>query len=85
MQRVATPAWSPASDRKIYAVWIGMVWAAILAGFGLDFARYVGETPPPPLILHVHAAIFVLWLGLVTLQILWVEMGNRVCTAKGRG
>jgi hypothetical protein len=53
-----------------------MVWAAILAGFGLDFARYVGETPPPPLILHVHAAIFVLWLGLVTLQILWVEMGK---------
>ncbi len=53
-----------------------MVWTAVLAGFGLDFARYLGETPSPPPILHVHAAVYVLWLGLVTLQILWVEMGN---------
>ena len=76
MQRVAATAWSPASDRKIYAVWIGVVWAAILAGFGMDFARYAGEAPPPPFILHVHAAVYVLWLGLVSFQILWVEMGN---------
>jgi hypothetical protein len=76
MQHASATAWSPASDRKIYVVWIGVVWAAILAGFGMDFARYVGEAPPPPFILHVHAAVYVLWLGLVTLQILWVEMGN---------
>jgi hypothetical protein len=76
VHHVATTAWSPASDRKIYVVWIGLVWAAILAGFGLDFARYLGEAPPPPFILHAHAAVFVLWLGLVALQILWVEMGN---------
>jgi hypothetical protein len=53
-----------------------MVWVAILAGFGMDFARYLGEAPPPPIIMNVHAAVFVLWLGLVTLQILWVEIGN---------
>jgi len=47
MQQVAATAWSPASDRKIYVVWIGVVWAAILAGFGLDFVRYLGEMPPP--------------------------------------
>jgi hypothetical protein len=76
MQQVAATAWSPASDRKIYAVWIGMVWAAILAGFGLDFTRYLGEGPQPPFILHFHAAVYVLWLGLVTLQILWIERGN---------
>jgi hypothetical protein len=72
----ALSAWSPASDRKIYGVWIGVVWVAILAGFGMDFVRYLGESPPPPIIMHVHAAVFVLWLGLVTLQILWVEIGN---------
>src|ERR1700691_4369204 len=76
MQQVAATAWSPASDRKIYVVWIGVVWAAILAGFGLDFVRYLGETPPPPVILHVHAVVLVLWLGLVTLQILLVETGK---------
>ena len=48
MQQIAAAAWSPASDRKIYLVWIGVVWVAILAGFGLDFARYQGEAPPPP-------------------------------------
>jgi hypothetical protein len=48
MQHVAAAAWSPASDRKIYILWIGVIWAAILAGFGLDFARYLSEGPPPP-------------------------------------
>jgi hypothetical protein len=74
--QAAVPAWPPASDRKIYAVWIGAVWVAILAGFGLDFARYLEEAPPPPFILHAHAAVFVVWLGLVSLQILWVEIGK---------
>jgi hypothetical protein len=60
VHQVAATAWSPASDRKIYIVWVGLVWAAILAGFGMDFARYVGEAPPPPLILHAHAAVYVL-------------------------
>lgn len=76
MQQVAAIAWPPASDRKIYAIWIGLVWAAILAGFGMDFARYLGEAPPPPFILHFHAAVFALWLALVTFQILWIEIGN---------
>ncbi|MDP8985302.1 MAG: hypothetical protein M3N97_09695 [Pseudomonadota bacterium] len=76
MQHVSETPWSPAGDRKIYAVWIGVVWAAVLVGFGMDFARYVGEAPSPPFILNAHGAIYVLWLGLVTLQILWVEMGN---------
>jgi len=76
VQRVAATAWPPASDRKIYLVWIGVVWVAILAGFGMDFARYRGEAPSPPFILNVHAAVYVFWLGVVTLQILWVEMGN---------
>jgi hypothetical protein len=76
MQPIAASVWSPASDRKVYAVWIAVVWAAVLAGFGLDFARYLGEVPAPPMILHVHAAFYVLWLALVTLQILWVEVGK---------
>jgi len=76
VQRVAATAWPPASDRKIYLVWIGVVWVAILAGFGMDFARYRGEAPSPPFILNVHAAVYVFWLGLVTLQILWVEIGK---------
>jgi hypothetical protein len=72
----AGAAWNPRSDRKAYIVWMGVVWAAMLAGFGLDFARYLGETPPPPAILHFHGMVFVVWLGLVTAQIFLVESGD---------
>jgi len=69
-------AWNPRSDRKAYVVWMGVVWAAMLTGFGLDFARYLGETPPPPPILHIHGAIYVVSLSLVTAQIFLVETGD---------
>jgi hypothetical protein len=72
----APKAWPAASDRKIYIVWMGVVWAAILAGFGVDLVRYFGETPAPPLILHFHAAVYVSWLVLASTQIFLVEAGN---------
>ena len=53
-----------------------MVWVAIVGGFATDFARYLHEIPPPPTILHVHATVYVVWLGLVSVQILLVETGN---------
>jgi hypothetical protein len=64
------------TDRKVYIVWIAMVWAAILGGFGFDYARYLHESPLPPVLLHVHAAVYVSWLVLVSVQILLVEAGN---------
>jgi len=59
--------------RKIYIGWIAIVWAAIVLGFGLDAGRYMAEQPGPPLLLHVHAAVYVLWLILVSVQIFLVE------------
>jgi hypothetical protein len=72
----AGAVWNPRSDRKAYIVWMGVVWAAMLGGFGLDFTRYLGETPPPPAILHFHGAVYVVWLSLVTAQIFLVETGD---------
>lgn len=66
----------PRTDRNAYVVWMAVIWAAMLAGFGLDFRRYLGETPPPPAILHIHAAVYVFWLVLVSIQILLVQNGN---------
>jgi hypothetical protein len=63
-------------DRKIYIGWIAIVWAAIIAGFGLDAGRYMAEKPAPPPILHFHAAVYVLWLVLVSVQIFLVERGD---------
>lgn len=76
VQRTLPKLWAPARDRKIYGVWIGVVWAAVLGGFGLDLPHYLGETPPPPFILHLHAVVYLLWLGLVSCQILWIETGK---------
>jgi hypothetical protein len=73
---MAAADWSPRSDRKAYIVWMAIVWVGVLAGFGLDFSRYLGETPPPPAILHIHSAVYALWLVLVTVQIFLVETGD---------
>lgn len=70
---VAQRAWPPSSDRKAYIVWMAAVWVAVLSGFGLDFVRYLGERPAPPLILHLHGAVFVAWMALVSTQIFLVE------------
>lgn len=61
-------------DRRIYILWIALIWAAILAGFVPDLKRYFDETPAPPWVLHVHGVVTVLWLTAVTLQIVLAEI-----------
>ena len=55
---------------------MAVIWAAMLGGFGLDVRRYMGETPPPPNILHIHASVYVIWLVLVSVQIFLVQNGD---------
>lgn len=63
-------------DCKVYIAWMAAIWAAILVGFGTDFRRYFEETPPPPFILHLHAAVAVVWLVMVSVLIFLVESGK---------
>ncbi len=69
--------WSAREDRVPSAVWLGVLWVGMLAGFGTDFSRFLHETPPAPGILYVHAAVFSTWMLIVTAQVLLV-MRNRV-------
>ncbi len=55
---------------------MALIVAGMVVGFGLDFPNYLGERPAPPLILHLHAAVYVAWLGLVLAQIALVETGR---------
>lgn len=71
-----SPALAPRTDRNAYVVWMGIIWAAILGGFALGFSRYMGEVPPPPIILHIHGAIYAIWLVLVSVQIFLVQTGD---------
>ncbi|MGB6973748.1 MAG: hypothetical protein WBD67_03595 [Terracidiphilus sp.] len=69
--------WSAREDRTAFAVWLGVLWFGMFAGFGLDFHKYLAENPPPPTILHVHAAVYTVWMLILTAQVTLV-MRNRV-------
>ena len=61
---------SARQDRTIHAVWLGVFWVGILAGFGLDMKPFLAT--PVPKIVYVHAAVYVGWLLLFTAQVLLV-------------
>jgi hypothetical protein len=65
-------AWSARDDRTPSAVWLAIWWVGLIAGFGVDFPRYLHENPAAPLIVHVHGAIFTVWTLLITAQVLLV-------------
>lgn len=64
--------WSAREDRVPSAVWLGILWVGMFAGFGVDFPRYLSENPPAPIIVHIHAAVFTVWMLLLTAQVLLV-------------
>jgi hypothetical protein len=64
--------WSARADRTASAVWLGVLWLGMIAGFGVDIPRYLHEKPAPPMVLHVHAAVFTVWMLLLTAQVLLV-------------
>jgi hypothetical protein len=68
--------WDQRQDRQIYLVWIAINWVGMIAGFGHDFSRYLSQKPGPPLLIHIHAAVFVLWLVVQTAQIVLVVRGR---------
>jgi hypothetical protein len=69
--------WPPREDRIPSAVWLAILWAGMIAGFGMDASRYLHHKPPPPIIVHFHAAVFSIWMLLLTTQVLLV-VGDRV-------
>jgi hypothetical protein len=64
--------WSARDDRKASAVWLSVLWMGMIAGFGVDFRRYLHENPPAPKIVHVHAVVFSTWMLILTAQVLLV-------------
>ncbi|HEY3950136.1 hypothetical protein [Phenylobacterium sp.] len=73
MSTITLPA---RADRKVTLVWILAIWTFALFGFGADISRFLHETPPPPPILLLHGAFSVLWLGLVSTQVVLAETGD---------
>ncbi len=73
MSAVSLPA---QADRKVTLVWMLGIWTFALFGFGADFARFMHESPPPPLVLTLHGLFSVAWLGLVSTQVVLAETAN---------
>jgi hypothetical protein len=69
--------WNAREDRAASAVWLGILWVGMIAGFSVDIPRYLHETPPSPEIVHVHAAVFTTWMLMLSAQVLLV-LGDRV-------
>lgn len=64
--------WSSRDDRLPSAIWLGIFWVGVLAGFGLDFPRFLHESPPATFVVRVHAFVFSAWLLIITAQVLLV-------------
>ena len=56
----------------------------MIAGFGVDFPRYLHENPAPPWIIHVHAVVFSGWMLILTTQVLLV-LGDKVAVHRKMG
>jgi len=68
--------WSAQDDRVPSAVWLAILWIGMIAGFGLDFPRFLRENPPAPFVVRVHAAVFAGWLLILTPQVLLILRGR---------
>jgi hypothetical protein len=62
-----------ASERNAFLLFTALGWTGVLMGFGSDIAQTGFDYP---LIVHVHAAIFVGWLSLFTVQVSLIRVGN---------
>jgi hypothetical protein len=65
MERPANPAW----DRVFFSAMILALWAAVLYGFARTyFLAGMISAPLPNRLIHVHGAVFTLWMVLLVVQ-----------------
>jgi hypothetical protein len=66
---------SHAWDRNFFLILLGLIWLPILSGFGLDMANHIQtDEAAYPLMVHVHAVVYVGWLVLLTTQIALIRI-----------
>jgi len=62
------------SDRNFFLIYVVLLWLGILGGFVPEIIGHLAKHKPPfPLIVHVHAVVFVGWLVLLTTQVLLIR------------
>lgn len=76
--------WSAREDRLPSLVWLALIWLGMIAGFGVDMPRFLHESPPPSIVVNVHAVVFTVWLLLLTAQVMLV-VSDRVALHRRLG
>lgn len=72
------PVERSAVDRWIYVAMAALFLGTAVVGFAPNSAAILSnELPSPPLVVHLHAALMVSWLGLLFVQALLVATGRR--------
>jgi hypothetical protein len=61
-------------DRNFFLVYVALIWVGIIAGFVPEMINHVTSGAPAyPIIIHVHGALFVSWVVLLTTQVLLIR------------
>jgi hypothetical protein len=61
-------------DHNFFLLYVILIWSGVLAGFVPEILDHIhGSAPAYPLILHIHAAAFVSWLVVLTVQVLLIR------------
>src|SRR5256885_2547006 len=61
-------------DRNFFLAYVALLWCGILGGFVPEIVQHIAQRKPPfPLIIHVHGAVFVGWLVLLTAQVVLIR------------
>ena len=62
-------------DRNVFLSVVLLIWLGVIVGFGLDLIDRLHDpaTIPYPIAVHVHAAVFITWLALLTTQVLLIR------------
>jgi len=64
-------------DRDFFLLVVGLIWLGILMGFVPEIVSHVRMHKPAfPLVVHIHAAAFVGWLVLLTVQVALIRGGR---------
>jgi uncharacterized membrane protein len=72
----AAPTFRPyhPQDRNAFLGIVAAVWVGTLSGFGWDIVDHLHKhTANWPIVIHVHAVVFLSWLALLTTQVLLVR------------
>lgn len=67
----------PDGDRNAFLVIVALIWLGVISGFGVDSARHIrAHGLDYPLIVHLHAVVFMGWMALLTAQVGLVRRGD---------